>query len=99
MYADIWWNSLKNITDLRNEYLEFICFLEYADESPLKNQMNGSLADTFKKTVNKWIAFRNGIMRAKISNNFDYKKLIERLDNLIAFEEMCALELKKIISK
>ncbi|MGC5775189.1 hypothetical protein J4O75_22895 [Paenibacillus pabuli] len=97
-YVKIWWDSLKDIIDYRNQFVEYISFLSRSKDSIIIHQAQlEPLYNAFTKTVNKWISFRHGLMKSFINGTFNYEKTIERLDNIIIFEEKCASELQIIL--
>lgn len=93
-YISNWWEMLSEIINMRNKYLEFICFLAYSDDSLLKDKIDITLVQAFEKTLNRWMSFRNGLMKANMTQTFDYDKTMERLNALIECEENCAKALE-----
>lgn len=97
-YIEIWWDSLKDIIDYRNQFVEYISFIARSKDSIMTEKaLFESLINTFSKTVNKWISFRHGLMKSFISDTYNYEKTIERLDKIILLEEKCASELQIIL--
>lgn len=98
-YVNRWWDQLKDLLDLRDQFVEFVYFLACADDSPVKGVVEDRAVETFDRTVNKWLAFRNGLLKTAMNRTFDYKRVVERLDNIIASEEECARELDRLMER
>ncbi|QUL52222.1 hypothetical protein KDC22_17270 [Paenibacillus tritici] len=96
-YVEQWWDLLKIQTDVRDRFLEFIYFLDCSEQSPLYHTANNALIEVFEECFNKWLAFRNGLMKTVITGTYDWKRAIERLDKIILYEERCEVALRLYI--
>ena len=92
-----WWDTLKRLIDLKDQFLEFVSYLEFAEDSILRGISNGRLPDICARTINKWTSLRNILMKESMHQKSDLSGLSTRLAQIIEMEESCACELENVL--
>jgi hypothetical protein len=94
---DLWWDSLTNIVEGRDRFLEFIHFLNNSPESIFYSSIDPNFIEVIDQTILHWIAFRNGLQRSVMKGVIDTKKNVDKLEKIINLEEQCAEYLLNMI--
>ncbi|NOU63232.1 hypothetical protein GC096_04115 [Paenibacillus sp. LMG 31461] len=92
---DIWWKSLKVIIDVRDGFLELLYYLQNCSIESVTIEVNE--LRIIDETLNSWFAFRNGLKRAQLTNNFSKDIHISRLEKIIDQEQKSAIAIKNML--
>ncbi|MCD1257295.1 hypothetical protein B5M42_000400 [Paenibacillus athensensis] len=94
---DVWWERLREVIDARSRFLEFLHYLHA--ESKLVSHVEAECVEAFQAAVELWNELRSGAQRQKIVGTAAPAKLLAKLEQVIAAEEQCALQLASFLHK
>ncbi|WP_239616502.1 hypothetical protein [Cohnella mopanensis] len=86
---DKWWAGIFQVISARDTFLEFIYYVHNEIAESSIKEMYANFIVVINNTVQTWMTFRNGIMRSKLTKDFQIDKNVERLEKIILLEKEC----------